>query len=336
MKRWIFRVVIPLACLAALAWTLRSLDPRRVLAAAASADRGWLAASVLAVVARFAVWTVKWRIMVLREGPFGWLDSARTLMAAAFVNLTTPSAKLAGGFVRAAMVRRRTGWELARCYGWAFADQFTNTLGNVSLNGVVCLGAIASWPSAGGQRVLLGLGVASIVGVTVVVSLRGYAWRQAARPGVSRWLARFTPARFCVEESQGTRAGWLEPVLAPLLNIGATSKVVPADLALAALSCSFLCVSNACALEAVGLHVPILPAAAATILASFLGTVASTPGGIGATEIALISLYGQLDVPPDAAAAAALLHRSGYYLVTLAAGGAALAAEGRWKQAADA
>lgn len=334
--RFLLRLVIVLACLAGLAWTVRSLGPERILAAAQSADRGWLAASVLAMVARFAVWTVKWRTMLLREGSFGWLDSARTLMAAAFVNLTTPSAKLAGGFVRAAMVARRTGWGFARCYGWAFADQFTNTLGNVTLSGIVCLGAISAWPDPFQRRVLAGLGIAALVGVTVMVSLRGFAWRQVRRPGVARSLARFTPARFRVDSKDGERAAWIEPVLAPLLHVGATSKVVPRDLGLAALSCSFLCVSNACALEAVGLHVAILPAAAATILATFLGTMATTPGGIGATELALIGLYAHLRVPPEAAAAGALLHRAAYYLVSLAGGGLALAAEGRFKKSVNA
>ena len=62
----------------------------------------------------------------------------------------------------------------------------------------------------------------------------------------------------------------------------------------------------------------------------------TTPGGIGATELALIGLYGHLDVPAEAAATGALLHRAGYYLVILVAGGAALIGEGKWRRAQDA
>ena len=337
MRRWVLRLLVLAACLAALGWTLASLGPRRVVAAAAAADPGWLALSALAVVVRYLVWTVKWRTMLRRSGPFPWLESARTLLAGVFVNLTTPTAKLAGGFVRAAMVHRRTGWGFARSYGWSFADQFTNSLGNVLLAGALCLGAVAALPPGGSDRgVLVGLGTAALVGVAVVVSLRGWAWRQVARPAASRWLARLTPARYRTEGPDGAHATWLEPTLAPLLRVGRTWRVVPVDLGLAAASCSFLCVSNVCALRAVGIEAPFVPAAAATVLAGFAGTVAGTVGGIGATELALIGLYGRMEMPADGAAAGALLHRTAYYLVSLGLGGLAIAFEGNVRGGSDA
>ena len=326
MRRWALRLLLLAACVAALVLTVISLGPRRILTAAVSADKGWLAMAAAAVVVRYAIWTVKWRTMLRREGPFGLVDAARTLLAGVFVNLTTPTAKMAGGFVRAAMVSRRTGWGFARSYGWSFADQFTNTLGNVALAGVLCLAASATLTTGRDRPVLASVGTAAVLGVAVVVSLRGFAARQARRPAAARWLARLTPSRYRVEAEGGTRAAWLDPVLAPLLRVGKTAQVVPVDLGLAAASYSCLCVSNACALRAVGLEVPFLPVAVATVLAGFAGTVAGTVGGIGATELALIGLYGRMDVAADAAAAGALLHRAAYYLVSLGLGAAALAA----------
>lgn len=334
MRRWVVRALVLTACLAALAWTISSLGPRRILEAGRGADPGWLVLAAAAVVARYAVWTVKWRTMLRREGPFAWGASFRTLLAGVFVNLTTPTAKLAGGFVRAAMVHRRTGWGFARSYGWSFADQFTNSLGNVLLTGALCLATAATIPRGGPDRsALLGLGAAAVTGVAVVVSLRGRAWRLASRPAAARWLGRLTPARYRLDEPDGAKAGWLEPTLAPLLFVGRTRRVVPTDLGLAAASLACLCLSQACALRAVGLDVSLLRASVATVLAGFAGTVAGTVGGIGATELALIGIYGRMDVPADAAAAGALLHRASYYAVSLGLGGAALAAEGRGARA---
>jgi uncharacterized membrane protein YbhN (UPF0104 family) len=184
------------------------------------------------------------------------------------------------------------------------------------------------------RGVWIALGVLALAGPTTMVALRGVAWRRAQRPAPSRWLARLTPSRWRVETADGPKAGWLNPVVEPLLGIGSTWRVAPHDLGLAAMSCACLCVSNAFALEAVGAGAPPFQAAAALVMAGFVGTVAGTVGGIGATELALIGFLGRMDVPPEAAAAGALLHRSAYYAVSLGLGGIALLLEGQPADAA--
>lgn len=324
-----FRSLILAACLAGLAFTIRSLGPARVVDAARGADPVWLLLSALAMVARYAVWGVKWAIMLARRGKvgIGWVFHA--LLIGIFVNLTTPTAKLAGGFVRAALVQRRTGWGLAACYGWSLADQVTNTLGNLLLGGALLLAAAAALPPGPVRGPFIALGIAAVLGVTATLLLRGWTWRQVRRPAAARWLARVTPARFRVEGPNGPAAGWVEPVFAPLLEVGRTWRVAPVDLGLAALSCSFMCVSNACALAAVGVEASFVLSGAATVLAGLVGTLAGTLGGIGATELALITLYERMHLPAESAAAAALLHRAAYYAVSLVLGGLALLWEGR-------
>jgi uncharacterized membrane protein YbhN (UPF0104 family) len=63
-----------------------------------------------------------------------------------------------------------------------------------------------------------------------------------------------------------------------------------------------------------------LVVAATVSLGIAAGTLAGTPGGIGAAEAAMMALYVALGVDSVTAAAAALLYRSLYYAVVLVTG----------------
>lgn len=330
--KWSVRLLILGVCVAILAWQVGRLGPRRVLREASGADPGFLLLSVLAAAGRYLVWGAKWTAMLRRQGSIRYGVALRALLAGAFVNLTTPTAKLAGGFLRAGLVHRRTGWGLAVAYGWALADQITNLLANLGLAGGLLLGAALTSRSAENRRLFLGIGLCALGLVAACVSLRAWASRQTRRPGPVRLLARLTPARFRAEGPAGQSPTWLEPVLAPLLRVGTTWKVAPLDLGLAAASTALLCASNALALKAVGVEAPPFQTAAAMVLAGFAGTVTGTMGGVGATELALIGLYTRMGIATDAATAAVLLHRAAYYLITLILGSVALVWEGPWRE----
>ena len=331
VRRWLVRLVILGACVGALVWTVIWLGPAKIAAAARAADPGWLLLAVALVGLRYLVWGFKWWLMLRRRGAFGFGASLTNVLAGVFVNLTTPSAKLAGGFVRAAFVNRRTGWGFAPSYGWSLADQFTNTLGNIVLGGIVMLSA-GPWLPPGSTRTgLFVLGTLALAGPLALVALRGWAWRKVDATGGGPWLRRLAARRF-PGRTEAAPGDWIRPVLRPLLHEGTFWRVVAQDLGLAAFSCSFLCLSNACSLRAVGVEVPFFQAAAALILAGFAGTLSGAMGGVGATEIVLIGMLGRFHVPAEAAAAGALLHRSAYYAVSLGWGALALLLESRRKE----
>ena len=64
------------------------------------------------------------------------------------------------------------------------------------------------------------------------------------------------------------------------------------------------------AVRAYGQDIPLAAAAVVYLGAGLLGSVAPTPGGIGAVEAALIAGLSAVGVPPDAALPAALLYRT--------------------------
>jgi uncharacterized membrane protein YbhN (UPF0104 family) len=333
LRRILLRILVLVACGGALVWTVLWLGPARIATAVKEADPFWLALSALFVAVRYLVWAFKWHAMLWRRGRVGFGSSLANVLAGVFVNLTTPTAKLGGGFVRAALLSRRTGWGFATSYGWALADQFTNVLGNIMLGGVFMLAAAAKLPAGSVRTVLVVLGGAALAGPAAMVALRGWAWRRVQAAGHASRVARLAPKRWRAK-ADAAEGAWLHRLLEPLLHTGASRRVVPQDLGLAAFSCSFLALSHACALRAVGLDLSLVEAGAAVVLAGFAGTLAGTAGGIGATELALIGVMGKLNLPPEAAAAGALLHRAAYYFVSLIWGAFGLVAEGRYGKAA--
>jgi uncharacterized membrane protein YbhN (UPF0104 family) len=303
---------------ALLLWTVARLGPRDVLVLGLRAHPGWLALSVVPVVGRYLIWGIKWDRMLRRERPVPFRSALRMLMAGCFVNLTTPTAKLGGGVLRAAVLHRRHGWNLSTAFGWVIADQMTNVLGSMLLFGLLALagGWVASGSAGTGYVVS---GSLALVCFSGLVAARGWAWKAARRPRLAAILARITPARFRVTRDEGEAAGWVRPVLRPLL-----CQATWVDVLNAAASFAALCAANALVLRALGVAAPAWIVAVAVAIGYFAGNGLGPWGGIGITEAAMAAVYVQLGVAGDAAAAGVLLHRATYYLVALGWGGVAL------------
>jgi len=313
--RALFRFILVAAGLALVAWTVSRLGPGRVWAAAREADPLWLVLSLLPIPLRFLIWSFKWRRVLARETPIDGRLALRSVMAGAFVNHTTPSAKLAGAFLRATLVRRRTGWDRATAYGWALVDQLGNTLGNLALAGALAVAAGLLLPPAADGRAFVAGGVAALAVVVAALALRGRAG------AAGRLAARLSPVPRT--ESAAEDETWVRRWLAPLLERTSTPAFA-GDIALAAAAFASLCLANGLALKAVGAEASWIVVAGCAALGYFAGTAVGLMGGIGVTEAALIELYTRTGIEPTTAAAGALLHRAAFYGITLAWGGLAL------------
>ncbi len=321
-RRLLIRLAWLAAFVGALAWVVGRPGWRRTWELAAAADPWWLALSLVPLAGRFLLWALKWWGM-LRAGPeVPYAFALRSVLAGAFVNLTTPTAKLAGGVLRAALLHRRTRCGVARAYGWALADQLTNLLGNLALIAVVATATGLAAPGGGGP--FLGPGLFAAALVVAVLALRGPVGRGLARPRVATWLARLAPRRIRAPETDPGDGGWIGRVLEPFARSRATAGATLIDLALGAAGFAALCLAGAMALRALGVEAPLAAVATCVALGTIAGTLTGTMGGIGATELALIELFAAIGVPRETATAAALLHRAGFYLVTLLWGGPSL------------
>jgi len=312
-RKVLLRLVAAVIGLGALVWTIARLGPRRVLDLALEADAAWLVLSLVPVIARYLIWGYKWQRMLNRERRVPLRHAIRLLMAGVFVNLTTPTAKLGGGVLRAAALHKRYGFELSSAFGWVLADQMTNVLGSMLLFGAL---ALAGGTIAPGYTIAGALG---LVLFGAMIASRGWAWRAAQKPRLGRVFVRFTPARFRVVEGDRETVRWVRPLFHPLLRQTTWTDVLVSTVSFAA-----LCASNAFVLRALGVDTPVWIVAVAVAVGYFAGNGLGPWGGIGVTEAAMAGVYLQLGVAGDAAAAGVLLHRAGYYLVGLGWGGVAL------------
>jgi uncharacterized protein (TIRG00374 family) len=322
-RRILLRLLAAAFGVALLVWTVAKLGPRDVLELALRADPLWLVLSVLPVVARYLIWGIKWDLMLRRESPVPFRSSLRMLMAGCFINLTTPTAKLGGGVLRALVLHRRFEWSLSTAFGWVIADQMTNVLGSMLLFGLLALsgGAVAEGTAA--QLYVITGGLALLL-FLVLVAARGWAWKTAQKPRLAKTLARFTPARFRVAQDGAEQAGWVRPVFRPLLR-----QANWLDISNSAVSFGMLCASNAIVLRALGVDAALWIVAVAVGIGYFAGNGLGPWGGVGITEAAMAGVYLQLGVAGDVAAAGVLLHRASYYLVGLGWGGVALLRMGK-------
>ena len=323
-RRLLLRIAILAACVAAVAWIVSRLGWRRLIDVAADADPWWLALAFLPILGRFLIWAFKWSLMTrahLRV-PFGFALGA--VLAGAFVNLTTPTAKLAGGFLRAVLLNRRSGCGMATAYGWALADQATNLLGNVALIGALTVtAALIGIAGDVGPRFLVS-GLAALALVAAGLVLRKRIWRAVDSRSAEGWWSRLVPERLRSSDMTESGRSAFQRALEPLLSLRATPAATAVDLALAAAAFGALCLSNALVLRALGAEAPLVLVSTCVALGYLAGTLSGTMGGAGATELVLIELYALIGIPRDAATAGALLHRAGFYLLVAAGGGLSL------------
>lgn len=319
---FLIKVLLVLLCIAYLVYSLRQLGWQDLGKAFSEADRLWLLLSFIPLALRFWVWGFKWKLMVDRAVKIPTSVMHRLILAGAFLNLVTPSAKLAGGFFRAVALRAYSGVRRSESFGWVVADQISHMYGNFFLFGIV---ALFSFTAVGAAfpfqylvlSVVLGLGIP--IGWT---SLRPYLWkkwRDRPPPSAERlWVPKALRAYRKPEDNT-----WLRLFMRPILSKGGPAAYLSVECGAAGLSYFMLILANAFVIKALGVEAGLLPVTAVLMAAYLLGSVLGFMGGIGVTELFLIKLYPLAGVDPTSAAAAALLHRVTYYMYMLIIGGGA-------------
>ena len=322
-RAWV-RIAILVLCVSLLVWTVARLGPARVLAAARQADAWWLALSLVPIAGRFLIWGLKWQLMLRRQGPAGFRFALQTVLAGAFVNLTTPTAKLAGGIVRARLIHRRLGWSMPVSLGWSLADQVTNFLGHLALVGLLGLGTALVLPPGTLGRSFGVAGATALAVVAVAWLLLRQGRRLASTPLLARWATRARASTTGGRQADSVPGSWTEGVFGPLLARDRRRGFTLTDLGLAACSFGSLCLANAMVLRALHVETPLPLVLATVAVGYFAGAIVGPMGGIGATEFALIELYTRIGITDTAATAAALLHRACFYVIVLIWGGVSL------------
>ncbi|HXT21867.1 MAG TPA: flippase-like domain-containing protein, partial [Thermoanaerobaculia bacterium] len=305
---------------AVLLWrAVEALSWRELARAIAAADLQFTLLGVALLVARYFVWTLRWRLAqrsVEHVTPLpGWLHSFFTVVGAVAANGFTPTAPVVGGLLRARHVQGargggRTGERaFGRVYGVVLFDQVAHQT-VLTLNGALVAIAAALWF---GKTAVAVATAAAVVAGAVVVSwwLRGLDEARVDR--ISGWLDR----RLAGGDVEGARReGRLQAIHAHGRD---ALRVVQRLLQLRWLRRTSLLLGvvfvalNSLAFwalfRALGRPVDVLTAWMAVTAGVAAGGFTGTPGGVGTTEAGMVLALSAMEVGQLDAAAATLLYR---------------------------
>lgn len=330
--RQVFKFALVVLCLVYLAYSLKALGPGEVWAVARQSQWEWVLLSLLPIFLRFFLWSFKWQRMVRRESPFSLRLAHRLIMAAAFINLATPTAKLGGAIYRALYLKRRLGFRTSRANGWVFADQMAHLLGSVLLLGLVAFAAPYLLPQIQYRYGLFAVGVVGCALPLVFLLIRRKLWSRWQLAAVPERVAAFFRSKISASRG-GKQKDSLPQFLWPWLGSGKVWQYGGVEITLSAVSFAMLGLANAWVLNSLGEDVHWLSILMVVILAYFGGSVLGVMGGIGVTEVFLLKLYPLVGISETHAAAGALLHRALFYLFVIIFGGLAFLQARRFKEA---
>lgn len=304
-----------------LAWRLLAgLDWRELGDRLAEADRAWLAAAVALLLARFAVWTWRWQLAVARLGPApGMVPLFLMIKASALVNHLTPAARVLGGVMRARYLARRGNGTVGRAFGGVAFDQL---LHQVSMAVVTALALIAAGLATGREKLALVTAALLVAacGTAAVVWLRWRSTEGGALAHLAGLLARRVAGERRAERAlvHGREAG------AAFSGLLRSARLVFAMLALGGLYALVNGAAQWAVFRALGDRPGFLVVLATVALGTAAGALIGTPGGLGATEAAMIGAFVAFGIDRVDATAATLLYRGLHYITVFGVGTPAL------------
>ncbi|MCZ6695563.1 MAG: lysylphosphatidylglycerol synthase transmembrane domain-containing protein [Acidobacteria bacterium] len=309
-RRWVrpaLSAVLVAAAVAFLARTAGDVGWRVLGDRLAGADRTLLLLVLLVTLVRYAVWCIRWQVLVRPVEPIPWWPAQKALLASLFITTVVPASRPFGGLVRARYLAHELGRPRGSLYGGALVDQIGYTVVCLALGAIYL--PLAFWVDperSPADLLLLGLAGGAGLGLVFVVM-----WRRR-----SSLLARMRSRMPRVAEAlEGT-----VDAAQRLLAHPATWRVV-------AVGGGAVWLANVLTFQiaaaALGYPLGFPAAAAAFALGSFVGTMTGTPGGAGTTELAAIVPLVALGVPTEVALPAVLLARGVHYICSILLGGIA-------------
>jgi uncharacterized protein (TIRG00374 family) len=301
-------------------FTHSSFDWSRLAERVKAARAPFVALGIALLLIRYAIWDWRYQLAVKyatgqRLGPvLGFF----VLLASAALNLITPTARLLGGMMRARYFARANRRPFSLLYGVVLYDQ-------VAHHGVMSACTWITLIAAAFAIDRPGLGWLLLAALLVSLAALGVWSRRAKRQG-EHPIVRFLAARAERGEGKLQRlfangheavAVFVRLLGVPRLRFQAVAIGVLYFLVNAAgLWVMFL---------AIGAPVGPFAALAAMTLGTAVGTLSGTPGGVGTTELAMMTSFRLFGVDEVVAAAGTLLYRGLHYAGVLVVGLPALA-----------
>jgi uncharacterized protein (TIRG00374 family) len=279
------------------------------------ARASYVALGVGLLLVRYFIWDWRFRLATrLAVGrDSGPVLGFFVLLASAALNLITPTARVLGGLMRARYFARANRRPFGFLYGVVLYDQ-------VAHHAVM---SVCTWMTLIGTAFVLGrkgLGIAALAALVASAAVL-WIWGRRQGPFEQSPIVLFLARR--AERSEGR----LRKMLAHGHEaVGVFVKLLgfaPLRLQAAVLGVIYFLV-NAAAQWAmfVAIGAPVDPFVVLSVVAlgTAVGTLSGAPGGLGATELAMMASFKVMGVDEVTAAAGTLLYRGLHYAAVLAIG----------------
>jgi uncharacterized protein (TIRG00374 family) len=286
----------------------------------AAADPLFLALGMLLLLARFWLWDWRFRLAARRAAgrSSGAVLGFFVLVASACLNLVTPAVRVAGGLLRARYWARWTGKPFGFFYGVVLYDQIAH---HVTMTTCTWITLIAAAYSLG--RPWLGTAaLAALAGVAVWLVL----WNRRRGPSGEHPVVRFLARR--AERAEGRLQRFFShghEAVGVFVRLLAHAPLRPPVAALGVVYFFVNAAAQWLMFLAIDLPVDALVVLAVVALGNAAGMLSGAPGGLGATEVAMVASFKAFGVDEVAAAAGTLLFRGLHYAAVLGIGLPALA-----------
>jgi uncharacterized protein (TIRG00374 family) len=313
--RWLLQLALASAAVWLIWRTLSGVSWRDLRALLAGAAPGYTALGIVLLVARFAIWSHRWRLALRFLGPLpGVWTSFFSIVASACANAFTPTGVVVGGLLRGRHLAGGGDRTFGRVYGVVLFDQLAHQT-VIGLTGWLAFVGLALLY----HRTLLAASAAAALLVAAAAGSYALRWLDEERiERLGAWLDRrpWTGSQGVLQTLHAHGRDSLR-VMRQLLRDASLRR---AALLLGVVYALVQALALWALFRAIDRPADLLTAWVAVTVGVMAGGFTGTPGGVGTTEAGMVLSLRAMEVGELEALGATLLFRGLHYLVVLALG----------------
>jgi len=277
-------------------------------------------------------WGLKYFLLVRRRVPQAWYPYILLAnMAGNFVNITTPSGRMAGEPVRAKLISTCYRTRFSRVFAAAMVDKASITIAMLSLLIPLTIYATVTFNMPRLLQILTGAFVLFwiIIGVLSYLIFRNLGERQSKKVG--SFIHRVS--KFLLGSKSKDRSFYIQKFKSGIVefrsSFGFLAKnpiYMAVDIFLGVMIYSFRFAAAYMLFIAVGYSVPFFTVSMVVMVAFAIGLLSQMPGMIGIAEFTMMGLYSAVGIDAAPAITVSIMTQMNSYLFEIGLGYVALLA----------
>ncbi len=316
-----------LVLLGVLAILIVSVDWQQAYIVIQQGNPLFIAAALAVTLARFIIWSIKWRRTISPLASISLSKVFPVLMTGVFLNQMTPGRDTGGEPVRAYYISRYTGLKKRQALATIIVDKSGNYIAIGSFIGFAILFITLYLNVAPSIKFLFeAILILFLLAVVSAVYVKKNLELPLLPAKILRRIYFFGPLKKIRGKFQSYAAfedyvmERVTEFITTLRELMGEKKNVRDNLLLSFLIWLMVFVKTYLIFRAFGEEVSIFMVIAVEAISILLGIISFIPGGVGATEITMITLFRSAGINTEVATAVTIVSRGIYYVFSLGLG----------------